>query len=160
MTSHLDVVQFATSSNTGQVTFRNNNNLVCLSVNIDELDDMSVGKQSNSQLFSGDSKCVITFHEPANELIFVSTYRDTGAALTLLYDNVLPTSYLLMLNRTVNIRGANGTTNEVSVFQVNVTSRHGMINGSVEIGLIPCEFIMPDGTLCLIGDDYGARPVL
>ena len=78
----------------------------------------------------------------------------------MLYDNVLPTSYSLPLNHTVKIRSANGTINEVSVFQANVTSRQGMINGSVEIGLVPREFMMPDGALCLIGDDYGARPVL
>ena len=111
-------------------------------------------------MFSGDSKCVIKFHGPANESIFVSAYRDTGVALTLLYDNVLPTSYLPPLNRTVKIRSANDTINEVSVFQANVTSRQGMINGSVEIGLVPREFIMPKGALRLIGDDYGARPVL
>ena len=35
-----------------------------------------------------------------------------------------------------------------------------MVNGSVEIGLVPREFIMSDCALCLIGDDYGAQPVL
>ena len=59
--------------------------------------------------------------------MFASAYRDLGATLTLSCDNVLSTSYLLSLNRTVKIRSANGTIDEVSVFQTNATSSQGMI---------------------------------
>ena len=156
MTSHIDVVQVAISSNTEQITCRNSDNLVCMSVKVDEHKDIFMDKQSNSQMFSGELKCVITLCGPANESMFVSAYHDTGAALTLLYDNVLPTSYLLPLN----VRSTNGIIDEVSVFQANITSRQGMINGSVEIRLVPRKFIMPNGAIYLIGDNYGARPVL
>ena len=59
--------------------------------------------------------------------MFAFAYRDLGATLTLSCDNVLSTSYLLSLNRTVKIRSANGTIDEVSVFQTNATSSQGMI---------------------------------
>ena len=51
---HLYVVQVATSSKTEQATFRNNDNIACMLVKVDELDDMSMGMQSNYQMFRGD----------------------------------------------------------------------------------------------------------
>ena len=43
-TSNKDVVQVATSSNTEQGTCHNNDNPVCMSVKVDEFNDMSMGK--------------------------------------------------------------------------------------------------------------------
>ena len=59
-----------------------------------------------------------------------------GLLLTFSFDKVLHTSNLLSLDRSVKIKNANGTTDEVSVFRVNATARQGMIKGYVEIGLI------------------------
>lgn len=98
---------------------------------------------------------VCFYNSDSSRCVSLTGFRDSGADITLLMCNAVPSEYLVDLGRSVPLEFANGSSDSVPMYRANVATAG--VCGELCVGLVPESYRFPNGAKVLLGNDYGTK---
>ena len=96
----------------------------------------------------------VSFKDGDNKIsIFVQGYRDTGANICVIKENVVPEECLVPLNKTIDLTGYYAGVNTAPMFRANISS--SIVNGEIDVAVVSSACNFPHKSSMIVSEDYG-----
>ena len=120
----------------------------CISLPKNIITNMGAKPRSNPYILP-----VRVFNQSNNDSVVIYAFRDTGADVCVLLEDVVPREYLTPVNKNISLNGFAGYTLEAPLFRLTVDCTQ--MKGVITAALIPSVYSLRDNACMLIGNDYG-----